>query len=197
MPRAGLSPQRVVETSADLADEMGLDRLTLAAVAQRLGVRQPSLYNHVDGLPALLHSLTLESKHELADVLAWATMGKSGPAAFHALAAAYRDWALRHPGRYAATVPAPAPTDADDIAASGRVMQVFLSVLAGFGIEAEEERVHAHRAVRASLHGFVSHEASGAFGIPVPASESYEYLVNILIEWLMQRSPAAAVEDER
>ncbi|MEV1143797.1 TetR family transcriptional regulator, partial [Micromonospora sp. NPDC049799] len=55
MPRAGLTPQTVVRAAADLADEVGLDRLTLAAVAARLGVALPSLYKHVRGADALHH----------------------------------------------------------------------------------------------------------------------------------------------
>jgi len=38
MPRAGLSEGRVVDEAEQLADEVGLSRLTLAAVAERLGV---------------------------------------------------------------------------------------------------------------------------------------------------------------
>ena len=41
MPRAGLTTQRVITEAATVADEVGLDRLTLAAVAQRCGVSLP------------------------------------------------------------------------------------------------------------------------------------------------------------
>ena len=46
MPRAGLTPQRVVVEAEELADLVGLNRLTLAELAARLGVRLPSLYKH-------------------------------------------------------------------------------------------------------------------------------------------------------
>ena len=52
-PRAGVDRARVVEVAAKLADEVGLEALTLAQVAARLNVKLPSLYNHVDGLPGL------------------------------------------------------------------------------------------------------------------------------------------------
>ena len=44
MPRAGLSRAVIAADAAELADENGWDQLTLAAVAARFGVRQPSLY---------------------------------------------------------------------------------------------------------------------------------------------------------
>jgi hypothetical protein len=51
--RAGVSRQQAVAVAAELVDAYGLERLTLAEVAQRLGIRLPSLYNHVDGLPGM------------------------------------------------------------------------------------------------------------------------------------------------
>lgn len=192
MPRAGLSPQRVIDTGCDLADEIGLSNLTMALLAKQLGIRQPSLYNHIDGLPALLRAISIQSKHELADVLEWSTRGQSGADAVRALAAAYRDWALQHPGRYEATVPAPAPGDTEDEEASGRVLEVFQKVLSSCGLEGDEEVVHAHRAARAALHGYVSREAGGAFGIPVDPEQSYAFLIDIFLVWLQVRSSTAA-----
>ena len=69
MPRAGLNTDRVVTEAAELADEVGLDQFTQAALAARLGVRQPSLYNHVGGSDALLRLISMRGKAELGDVL--------------------------------------------------------------------------------------------------------------------------------
>jgi AcrR family transcriptional regulator len=43
MPRVGLDSEAVVSAAAELADAEGLDAVTLARVAGRLGVRSPSL----------------------------------------------------------------------------------------------------------------------------------------------------------
>jgi hypothetical protein len=43
----------VIDEAAQMADEIGLSHLTLAAPADRLGVRYPSLYKHVDGMDGL------------------------------------------------------------------------------------------------------------------------------------------------
>ena len=55
-PGAGLDPERVVDAAAAIADAEGLDAVTLARVAGGLGVRAPSLYNHVDGRGGLLRA---------------------------------------------------------------------------------------------------------------------------------------------
>lgn len=48
-PRIGLTLPKIVETAAEIADTNGIQEVTLASVAQRLGIRSPSLYNHVKG----------------------------------------------------------------------------------------------------------------------------------------------------
>jgi hypothetical protein len=47
-----------------------------------------------------------------------------------------------------------------------------------------EEAVHATRAVRAALHGFISLEASGGFALPLGIGESFDRLVDVLVEGL-------------
>jgi AcrR family transcriptional regulator len=176
VPRAGLSQDRVVHEAERIADEVGLSKLTLAALAESLGVRQPSLYKHIDGMDALQRSIAVRAKLELAEVLGRAAVGKSRGDAVRAVCLAYRSWALEHPGRYAATVRAPAQGDADDLAASTVVAEVVFGVLAGYGLEGDDA-VDAVRAMRASLHGFVNLESAGGFGLPRDVARSFDRLV--------------------
>jgi len=109
VPRAGLTTLRVVQEAEDVADEVGLTNMTLAAIAPRLGVRMPSLYKHVAGMNALQRLVSIRAKNEMADVFARAAAGKAGAQALTAMFRACRTWAKAHPGRYAATVQAPEP----------------------------------------------------------------------------------------
>lgn len=170
----------MVEEAERMADEVGLDRLTLAALAERLGVRQPSLYKHIDGMPGLHRSIAVRAKAELADVLGRAAVGRSRGDAIRSMAAAYRGWALEHPGRYAATVRAPDPTDADDVAASTAAVSVVLEILSGYDLR-DDSAIDAARALRSALHGFVSLESAGGFGLPVDVDRSYDRLVDALL----------------
>ena len=61
MPRAGLTKARVIDEAAQMADEIGLSHLTLAALADRLGVRYPSLYKHVDGMDGLQRGIAVRA----------------------------------------------------------------------------------------------------------------------------------------
>ncbi len=67
--QVGLDHEAVIQAAAELADERGVDALTLAALATRLGIRSQSLYAHVDGLDGLLRDLALHSVRLLGDEL--------------------------------------------------------------------------------------------------------------------------------
>ena len=172
MPRAGLDRSRVVAAAASLADERGIGQLSLAAVAQELGVRTPSLYNHIASLDALRQEVSLLALGELAARLSAAAVGRSGADALHALAAAYRGYALGHPGRYAATLRGPAAEEEALAAAAGRVLRVVTDALRGYGLEGDNE-VDAVRALRSALHGWVSLEQAGGFGLPRDVEQSF------------------------
>lgn len=179
MPRAGLDPERVVDAAAAIADAEGLDAVTLARVAGVLGVRAPSLYNHVDGRGGVLRALALRGVRELTAVLREAAVGRAGADALGATARAYRAYAGAHPGLYAAGVAAPAAGDAEHQAAAQETVDVVFAVLRGWELEGEDA-VHAARAFRSAVHGFVALEAAGGFGMPVDLDASFERLVATL-----------------
>jgi AcrR family transcriptional regulator len=191
MPRRGLDAARVVDVAATIADADGLGAVTLARVAGELGVRPPSLYNHVNGRDALLRALALRGVGELTAVLREAAVGRSGAEALTAAARAYRAYAQAHPGRYAATVRAPQADDAEHLAAAGETVDVIFAVLRQWDLEGQEA-VHAARAFRSAVHGFVVIEAAGGFGIPVDLDASFERLVATIATGLESRSGRGA-----
>ena len=178
-PRAGLNREAVVEAAASLADEEGLEGVTLAELASRLGVRTPSLYNHVAGLEGLRRELALLGTRELGRRLGRAAVGKTTDEATFAMAQAYRDFVKERPGLYAATVRSyrlSAPEDPELAAAEGEALEVVLAVLASYGLSSEEA-AHAARGLRSVAHGFATLEVAGGFGIPLDLDESFRRLL--------------------
>jgi hypothetical protein len=96
------------------------------------------------------------------------------------LSHAYRAWAHDHPGRYEAAQRAPVSGDAEDEAASRTATQVVFDILAGYELR-DDDAVDATRALRSALHGFVTLEAAGAFGLPADIDRSFERLVDGLV----------------
>jgi AcrR family transcriptional regulator len=185
--RAGLTRESVVAAAARIADREGLDALTLASLAARLGVKPPSLFNHVEGMPALRRELRALALRELADALGAAAIGKSRGTAVRALANAYRAFVRAHPGIYALTVSASAGGGASD-AIADRILAICSSVLGGYSL-GKRETIHAIRAMRSLVHGFATLEAAGGFGMPVAIDASFEWLVDNFAAGLERTAP--------
>jgi AcrR family transcriptional regulator len=191
VPRAGLSAAAVVRAAADLADDDGLEALTLARIAASVGVRTPSLYNHVGGLDDVRRRIALVGLRELGDALRDAAVGRAGDDALTAMAHAYRAYARAHPGRYAATQRAPATADADLTDAARGAVNVLLAILRGYGLEGDDA-IHAARGVRSALHGFVALETGGGFGIPVDLDESFDRMIAALARGVREGAAATS-----
>lgn len=178
MPRAGLSRPIVVAGAAEIADEVGFDGLTLAAVAKRFGVAVPSLYKHVRGLDDLRSGVSALAIGALAAAIARGgrrtTKDRLG-----AMARAYRRFAVEHPGLYTATLRAPDPADQEAVAAGQALLDAVFAMMADYGLTGTDA-VDATRSLRSALHGFVSLEAIGGFGLPRDVDRSFARLVRIL-----------------
>ena len=187
MPRQGLSRAHVVAEAALLADEIGLEKLTLAAVATRLGVRLPSLYNHVEGLEGLRRDLALLAVRELVARGQAAAVGLAGRDALFGIASAYRAFGHERPALFAATMRAPDPADTDLVEAAEQALRVIFAALAGYGLSGDDA-VDATRGLRALLLGWVTLESSGGFGLPRDVDRSFRRLLEGFDTSLRSRS---------
>ena len=179
MPRAGLTPERIISEAATVADEVGLDRLTLAAVAQRCGVSLPGLYKHVSGLDRGQARYRAAGRTELTSVTARAAAGVTGVESLSAMSAAYRSYALAYPGRYAASVLAPAPGDEEHIEVATQAFEVISAALVGYHLEGAD-LIHAVRMWRAACHGIATLQTAGGFGLPESVDVTFGHLIDAL-----------------
>jgi AcrR family transcriptional regulator len=186
MPRAGLSPDAVVEVALALVDEKGLEALSLAAVADRAGVAAPSLYKHVGSLADLRDLMALRVLREATAAFAGVAMGRSRDDAVAALMRAYRSYVVARPGRYA-LVPLD-PMHHPDLAAAGQdFLDVFFAVLRGYGLDGSAA-VHATRRLRVAAHGFAHLEAGGGFGLAENIDTTFEQVIAMVLASLREGS---------
>jgi AcrR family transcriptional regulator len=182
--KRGLTADAVLDAAAALADAEGLEAATPSTVAARLGIRTPSLYHYFDGAEGLRRALALRGAGALAEALRAAAIGRAGRAAVRAIAHAYRDFARRHPGLYAALLPAPRPgADEALYAALGASVGVVAAVLAELGVSSRRA-VPVIRALRSLLHGFVTLERDGGFGMPEDVDASFDAAVELFLRAL-------------
>ncbi|MCL3992324.1 TetR/AcrR family transcriptional regulator [Streptomyces lavenduligriseus] len=179
MVRAGLTVERLVEAAAELADEAGFDRLSVSALARRFGVKDASLYSHVRNLQDLRIRLALYAGGELIDRIAAAVAGRAGKEALTAFAGAYRDYALAHPGRYAATQIRIDQSLIADSAALRRTAEITYGMLRGYGLQ-EPDLTDAVRLLRSTFHGYCVLESAGGFGADRDVRASWDKAVDAL-----------------
>ncbi|MFD3525565.1 TetR/AcrR family transcriptional regulator [Streptomyces sp. NPDC058653] len=188
MARAGLTAERVTVAGAELADEVGLDRISMSQVARRLGVKDASLYAHVRSLEDLRGRIALLGSEEKSVRIAEATAGRAGKEALVAYADAWREYAHSHPGRYTATQAAIRidPELAAKAAGPGRAVELTYGMLRGYGL-AEPDLTDAVRLLRSTFHGFVALEAAGGFAHARPPQDSWaralDALHSLLVHW--------------
>ncbi|NUS03275.1 MAG: TetR/AcrR family transcriptional regulator [Nonomuraea sp.] len=170
-PRAG----QIVAAARELVEQGGTQALTMRALADRLGIRAPSLYKHFPDKSAVEAQLIALALDELAFALEQAEHANSpsaardtaAPAAYDAapraargsgslgaLGSAYRAYALAHPHLYRLMSAGPLPRD---LLPAGVEERAALPLLRIVGDEA------GARAVWGLAHGLVMLELDGRF----------------------------------
>lgn len=178
-PRVGLTADRITSAAAELADEIGFDKVTLSAVAKKFGVKDPSLYSHVRNLHDLRVRLALLATGEMADRIALGVAGRSGRDALIGFANAYRGYALDHPGRYAATQIRMDPAEVADAPDFLRSIHLTTALLRSYGLE-EPDSTDAVRLLRSTFHGFTTLEAAGGFAHSRSTTTSWDRILDAL-----------------
>ncbi len=159
-----LNPQIIIEAAALIADKNGLENLNLASLADKLNVKKPSLYNHINGLPELKLQLAIFGAKELKAEVMQSAVGKSREEAIMSMVLAYRNFALKRPGLYKAILLPPLVQNPGHKSAMTDLANIIRVVLEQYHLS-EDDHIYAVRGLRSLLHGFVSLESSGAFSI--------------------------------
>jgi AcrR family transcriptional regulator len=92
-PRTPLNRDRVLRAAVDLADETGIDTLSMRRLGERLGVEAMSLYNHVANKEDLLAGMADAVLSEVE----FAAQGDDWKTAMRRRAVSVREMLVRHP----------------------------------------------------------------------------------------------------
>ena len=169
-PRAGgrsttrttkLSRDVIVNAALTFLDREGWDALTINALANHLGTKGPSLYNHVHSLDDLRRTVRMRVIGDIIGMLNTAGEGRTRDDAVLVMASAYRSYAHHHPGRYSAFTRMPfGGEDPEYSAATRDAAAPVIAVLASYGLEGENA-FYAALEFWSALHGFVLLEMTG------------------------------------
>ena len=170
----------VVEAAARHVNTYGFSALTLAPIATELGVKIPSLYNHVDGLDGLQAALAGFGAQALFLRCQDAAIGRGGADALMAIAEAYRSYIILNAGTYAATLHPQRQPNPELAQANHALMELFERILIPFELS-PTDRIHVLRGLRSIVHGFATLESAGGFGLPIDKNASFQAIVSAYI----------------
>jgi len=171
-----LNRDKIISSAAELIEEIGLKNLTLNKLAEKLGIKTPSLYNHLEGLNALYAGLVDFGMGRLGECLRNSAIGISKEDAMEAVAYAYRKFVKENPELYKALMKAP-KLDKGEIKQSGGITGIMNKILEPYNNYSKEEEIHITRGFRSIIHGFVSLENDGFFKGPADLEESFRLLI--------------------
>jgi AcrR family transcriptional regulator len=152
---AELSPRalEIVAAARALLDEEGAEALTMRRVADRLGIRAPSLYKHLSGKHELEAAVISQGFAESAEVFEEAVAGSADP--LGDLADAYRAFALERPHLYRLMTERPLRRDLLEPGVEERAARPLVEAAGG------DEAIA--RAAWAFAHGMTVLELNGRF----------------------------------
>jgi AcrR family transcriptional regulator len=143
----------IVAAARDLLDSEGPEGVTMRAIAERLGIRAPSLYKHVADKAELETALIADGLAEQAEAFEDAVAGADDPLA--AIAAAYRRSALSNPHLYRLMTDRPLPRSELPDGLEDRAARPLVEAVGG-----DMDRA---RATWAFAHGMVTLELADRF----------------------------------
>ncbi|MEZ0339972.1 TetR/AcrR family transcriptional regulator [Mycobacterium sp. pV006] len=158
---AKLSRDSIVNAALTFLDREGWDALTINALANQLGTKGPSLYNHVHSLEDLRRTVRMRVVGDIIGMLTNVAEGRSPDDAVVVMASAYRSYAHHHPGRYSAFTRMPLGGDDPEFTeATHAAAAPVIAVLSAYGLS-QEAAFYAALEFWSAMHGFVLLEMTG------------------------------------
>jgi AcrR family transcriptional regulator len=163
------SLEDIVAAGRALLESAGLTGLTMQAVAERVGVRAPSLYKRVRNRDDLIRLVAEATVRDLGDRLR--AVADGGDLAV--LARAYREFAHAYPaGYHLIFAPGPAAQRPDLAAVSDAAAPILT---AAADLAGPAHALEAARTITAWANGFLSMELTGAFSLGGSVDAAYEF----------------------
>jgi AcrR family transcriptional regulator len=145
----GPTKDRIFLEALALLETKGLSGLTMRNLADRLHIKAPSLYKHVESRDQIMAELQAYGITQFGNAIAQANKSK------RAKALAYRKWATDNPHLYQVTLRTPLLRDRLPSGLEEGVTQMIIEITG-------RDQEHA-RAVWALMHGLVDLELAGRF----------------------------------
>jgi AcrR family transcriptional regulator len=188
---AKTSREAIVAAARELLEDEGLEAVTMQRVAERVGVRGPSLYKHVTDRAALIRAIGDAVTADLGRTITDAMTGGDPASDLRSMATAYRAFVHGHPAGYGLLFASLAPDLRADPLASAEIGRPIVEATAR--LDGVADPLAAARTVVAWAHGFVSMESAGAFRLGGDVDAAYDAGIDLILAGISGRArPASA-----
>ena len=178
--------QEIIDMCVEMADKDGFLNISLKTVADRLGIKPPSLYKHFPGgLSEIKEELMVYGWNLLDIKIVKSAVGKSREDGIKAMCYAFRDFAHEHPGIFAAICWHNSYTSELNHEITKGVISSLYAIL-DFLNFTDDKKMHILRSLRGFVEGFAMLELHGSFGDKVSLDESFAYGVDALITGILK-----------
>ncbi len=185
MPRTGLSKEKIIEKAAELANERGLSYLSVTTLADYLGIKKPSLYNHMKTIDDMHRSLMIYGWRMVSEEVVKGIDSLDEKTNLTEYGRKFYKFAIDNPGVFEAMLWYNKYSDDTLISATEGLYTFFFKQTDGLGIDREIAN-HLLRTYRAFLEGFIMLQIHNSFGNPISMNESFEISMNVLISGIEQ-----------
>ena len=180
MARMGLDKNAVISRAAQLANDVGLDNITLKALANDLNIQPPSLYYHIGGLDDLKKELMIYGWLQMEDQILEAVAGISGYDAIEVICREFVKYATENPGVFNAMLWYNKFENDKTNNATKKLFSVVFKVFSSLNIS-QEDSDHLMRTFRSFLEGFALLVNHNAFGNPISINDSLDLSLKVLM----------------
>lgn len=162
MSSKGLNKEIIVANAVEYIEKTGNSSVSMHELARRLGIKTPSLYNHVKNTIELQYEILKYAINKFVDHQKKAVQGKTKDEAVKSFAKAYHDFATHNKGLYRLIMSIPSEKDEKAKEIAVPLLNTVVEMLKDYGLN-EGSIAHWQRVFRAILHGFISQEELGYF----------------------------------
>ena len=185
MPRTGLTKEEIIEKAATLANENGLSYLTVTTLSEYLGIRKPSIYNHIKTIDDLHYKLMIYGWKKVSEEIVAGIDSGDPNENLKILGRAFYKFALENPGVFEAMLWYNKYSDESLVEATVGLYSFFFEQTDRLSIDREIAN-HLLRTYRAFIEGFVMLQIHNSFGNPISIDESFEISINVMISGIEQ-----------
>ena len=180
MSKNNISDELIIETSACIANKVGLDNLSLKIIAEELNIKSPSLYNHIRSLDEIKSRLMVYGWKQMEEKMLDSAVGVSGYVALKNMCYAFYDYATNNKGVFTAMLWYNKYENAQKENATTRLFNMLFKVMKSLDIS-DDNINHIIRTLRGFLEGFSLLVNNNAFGNPVSIKESFDLSLEIIM----------------